>query len=640
MIEILSIAPIMLVLAFFLFMWDQEKTNENRLKVFLFTSFISVTYLIWRTLTTFTYFGPESLQDIWYGIVYSAELLAFIEVSVFLLIMSKTIDRSSQADKYEKINFNPNVDVFIPTYNEPIDVLEKTIIGAKHIDYENKTVWVLDDGKREWLKHLCQKHGVQYLIRQDNSHAKAGNINNGLANASGDFVCIFDADFVPHKNFIKRTIGFFTDETIGIVQTPQHFYNKDPVQTNLGLENDYPDEQRLFFDEMAVCRDAWDSAFCCGSCSIIRREALDKVGGIPTESITEDLLTTLVLLRKGYKTIYLNEKLSVGLAAESLTGYFVQRQRWARGAIQSLFLKTGPFGSGLTFIQRLLFLPISWVVQYPVRLMVILVPIFYLIFGLMPIIFTSFSDLMFYQGTVIVTYLLTMNWLVGRKYFPLLSTAVNVFAIFKLLPTIIHSLYKPFGQGFRVTPKGTNVEYLKFDKFTFVSVMLFSVLTLLGLFINAIPEWGMVDYDNFFPIAAGWSLLNMIMLTISGLLCFEKKKNRVEERFTINEECDIIINNEKHKAKLIDLSLSGFKVSINDIDKMPEKMLICINDVDVINCHPLRKNGSIIVGTLNTDDKTKEQLISKLFSGKYDNNVSSISNVDTLLERLKYRVFN
>ncbi|MFW8643997.1 glycosyltransferase [Rhizobium beringeri] len=130
-----------------------------------------------------------------------------------------------------------------------------------------------------WLKAYCEEKGAIHVTRPDNSHAKAGNMNNGLKVSSGDFIAIFDADFVPYGHFLRRTLPFFSDATIGIVQTPQHFFNTDPVQTNLGLENIWPDEQRLFFDEIAPSRDIWDVSFCCGSCSIARRKAIDEIGG-------------------------------------------------------------------------------------------------------------------------------------------------------------------------------------------------------------------------------------------------------------------------------------------------------------------------------------------------------------------------
>jgi cellulose synthase (UDP-forming) len=236
----------------------------------------------------------------------------------------------------------PSVDVFIPTYNEPIEVLEKTITGALCLEYPNIKIWVLDDGRRQWLKAFSEAKGVGYLNRPDNAHAKAGNINHALTQTNGEFVAIFDADFVPQRNFLMRTIGFFSQAEIGIVQIPHTFYNHDPMQTNLALRKTVPDEQRYFFDAIMPSRDAWNAAFCCGSNSVTRRAALRAIGdAVPTEAITEDILMSIALLRKGYITRYLYERLAFGLAPETIEAFFIQRQRWARGAILILYLANG-----------------------------------------------------------------------------------------------------------------------------------------------------------------------------------------------------------------------------------------------------------------------------------------------------------
>ena len=148
------------------------------------------------------------------------------------------------------------------------------------------------------------------------------------------------------------------------MQIPHAFYNYDPMQANLALRKSLPDEQRFFFDAIMPSRDGWDAAFCCGSNSVTRRAALRAVGdALPTRSITEDMLLSLTLLRKGYVTRYLCERLAFGLAPETVEAFFVQRQRWARGAMQILYLPDGPLGRGLTLMQRLLFLPTHWLSQ-------------------------------------------------------------------------------------------------------------------------------------------------------------------------------------------------------------------------------------------------------------------------------------
>ncbi|WSH20924.1 glycosyltransferase [Rhizobium ruizarguesonis] len=347
---LIALAPTFSVLAFFLlgpFNWSRNH-SWTRAITCVVVGAIALRYILWRLFETVLPYPNNGLNFYWVWFLFIIEILAFFEVVLFLVLMSRYVDRSAEADRLAPDFFRgdedelPTVDVFIPTYNEPLDVLERTIIGALALDYpqDKLKVYVLDDQRRNWLKAYCEEKGAIHVTRPDNSHAKAGNMNNGLKVSSGDFIAIFDADFVPYRHFLRRTLPFFSDATIGIVQTPQHFFNTDPVQTNLGLENIWPDEQRLFFDEIAPSRDIWDVSFCCGSCSIARRKAIDEIGGFPTESITEDLLTTLSMLNKGYKTRYLNERLSMGLAAENLTGYFVQRERWCQGGFKHSIFTT------------------------------------------------------------------------------------------------------------------------------------------------------------------------------------------------------------------------------------------------------------------------------------------------------------
>jgi cellulose synthase (UDP-forming) len=533
----------------------------------------------------------------------------------------------------------PEVDVFIPTYNEPLDVLEKTILGAQAIDYPNKTVWVLDDGRRDWLQAYCARHGVRYLTRPDNLHAKAGNLNHALQHARGAFVAVFDADFVPSRGFIRRTLGLFVDQSVGIVQTPQHFYNKDPIQTNLGLMQDYPDEQRLFFDQMAASRDAWDASFCCGSCSIMRRQALDVAGGIPTESITEDLLTTLVMLRHGYRTVYLNERLSMGLAAESIEGFFVQRERWCRGAIQSLFLRWGPLGPGLTPMQRLLFFPTSWLTQYFVRLFLLLIPLAYLLLGWMPLQFTDTGDLIRYQLPLLVGLFLATRWLVGSHYTPLVSVPVSIFASFRLAPTVLASLVKPFGKPFRVTPKGSmSVGGRQVDTVTLAPILLTLVLTLLGLLINVTPELAVVPFTEFFPIAVFWSGLNVLVLALAALICIEGPRLRREERFEVKEPALLHWGDESLPVVLVDASVDGFHLSADPagsaLPQASEGLRLVVQDVGEVPLQILRRWPGRLSGRFVPSDVQRDAMIRKLFSGDYSNHVSRVQSWRKLLQRM------
>lgn len=635
-------APVLSVVLLYLFIWDRPKSsNFNRALLSIVSAVLGLTYLGWRL--THTVVLPDDMSfsnQVWTWLLWLVEVLGLIEVGIFLLIMSKTNRRSEEADRFEtaqRTHF-PSVDIFIPTYNEPLDVLEKTIIGAIQMDWPNKTVWILDDGRREWLKDYCAKHKVSYLIRPDNKHAKAGNMNHALQHSHGEFICIFDADFVPFPSFIRRTIGFFEDPSIGIVQTPQHFYNKDPIQINLSISQEYPDEQRLFFDEIAASRDAWGAAFCCGSCSIQRRTALEAVGGVPTDSITEDLLSTLVMLRKGYRTIYLNERLSMGLAAESIQGFFVQRERWCRGAIQSLYLPSGPLGPGLTTIQRILFMPTSWLTQYTVRLMLVFIPIVYLLTGMIPFYFTSLGDLIFYQAPVFLAFFLNMRWLVGGKYVPIVSVAASIFASFRMFPTVVASLIKPFGVPFKVTPKGSSsVSGRGAELFTFYLILMAIILTIVGLVINVLPELAVIKFDEFYPIAVFWASFNLTMLMLAALLCFEGPRYRREERFLMNEIVIVEMGNQTHQAELVDASIEGCKIKLADDwweGALPSTMKLNVSGVGWVMARPIRVNRGALAATFELDPDTRDLLIAKLFSGRYQNQVAEASSFGTIMHRL------
>nr|WP_246638715.1 glycosyltransferase [Rhizobium binae] len=607
--------------------------------------------MLWRLTETVLPFPDGGPSFYWVWILFIVEVLACVEVILFLVLMSRYVDRSAEADRLARVFFArdqrglPTVDVFIPTYNEPLDVLERTIIGARSLDYpaDKLNVYVLDDQRRDWLKAYCEEKNVIHITRGDNSHAKAGNMNNGLKVSSGEFIAIFDADFVPYRHFLRRTLPFFCDESIGIVQTPQHFFNVDPVQSNLGLENIWPDEQRLFFDEIAPSRDAWDVSFCCGSCSIARRKAVDAIGGFPTESITEDLLTTLSMLNKGYKTRYLNERLSMGLAAENLTGYFVQRERWCQGGIQTLYLYNGPLrGPGLTLFQRIMFLPASWLVQYLVRFTVLLVPIVYFWFGLLPLYFTDIADYVAHQVPLLAAYFLLMLWITPTRYLPVVSSAVGTFATFRMLPTVVSSLVRPFGKPFRVTPKGSGNESNQFDRYSFTWIASIVAVTVVGLLVNVVPETSHVQ-GQFSPVAAWWSGINIVVLLIASLICFEKPRRlfhafKLDEPATVDDVSGQIVslaldkavvavpNMARFQSKSVMLKLPGFAPVQAELGQVTQRRRSVSRSGD--------KQAYYLHLYFELSGAARDNMIVKLYTGQYSRDIRDIDKVAVSLNLL------
>lgn len=227
-----------------------------------------------------------------------------------------------------------SVDVFITTYNEDVDLLRQTVRGALGMRYPHRT-FVLDDGRRSAVRALCEELGCGYITRDTDEHAKAGNWNNAFAQTSGALIATFDADHVPRADFLERTLGFFADPKVAIVQVPQRYHNLDSLQHRVDWHNRrLYGEQDVFFNLVMPGKDHWNAAFFCGTGAVLRRAALEPHGGLLTGTITEDMHTSIALQSEGWKTVYLNELLVTGLAPVDFESYSSQRLRWAEGNLQ------------------------------------------------------------------------------------------------------------------------------------------------------------------------------------------------------------------------------------------------------------------------------------------------------------------
>jgi cellulose synthase (UDP-forming) len=250
---------------------------------------------------------------------------------------------------------NLRVAVLIPTYNEPAEVLLPTVAAAVALEPAHET-WVLDDGDRDWVAALARDLGAHYRRRETHGHAKAGNINAALPElerAGVDLIAVLDADHVASAAFLTDTIGYFSDPDVALVQTPQDFYNLDSFEHVDRHEHGRFGEQDLFYRGLAAGRNAWNAAFWCGTNAVLRLSALLSVGGIATETVTEDIHTTIRLHRHGWRSVYHNAVLARGLAAGTAQQYLGQRLRWGTGAMQVLRSENPITVAGLTVHQRL-----------------------------------------------------------------------------------------------------------------------------------------------------------------------------------------------------------------------------------------------------------------------------------------------
>ena len=303
-------------------------------------------YLGWRATTL------NAEAPIFSALIYGAELFGFMCALLHIFMCWRLTVRQASPPPP-----GMTVDVFVPTYNESVDLVRKTLLAARAMDYPHET-WLLDDGSRDAMRALAAQLGVHYLTRADNQHAKAGNLNDALAQTRGDFVAVFDADHAPRRDFLTKTLGYFDDEAVAFVQTPQDFYNLDSYQHRRGRGSAQTvwTEQSLFFRVIQRGKDAWNAAFFCGSCAVVRRTSLEAIGGFATGTVTEDLHTSIRLHAKGFRSIYHAEPLAFGLAPESIEPFISQRIRWGQGAMH-VWRKEGLLTHrGLSWAQRLNYL--------------------------------------------------------------------------------------------------------------------------------------------------------------------------------------------------------------------------------------------------------------------------------------------
>jgi cellulose synthase (UDP-forming) len=599
--------------------------------VFATVWLIIARYLNWRLFTTVIPVTGQWYQIGWVWFCFVVEALALFDALILYLAFLRTSDRHAEADSHEAglrvlpQEDLPSVDIYIPTYDESLEVLEKTITGAISLDYPNFKVWLLDDGRRPWLREYCNTKGVGYLTRGDNTHAKAGNINHALTKTNADLFAIFDADFIPQRNFLIRTVGFFADPSIGIVQVPHTFYNYDPTQSSLGVQKALPDDQRFFFEAIMPSRDGWNAAFSCGSNSVTRREALRSIGdALPTDSITEDMLLSISLLRSGYITRYLCERLAFGLAPEGLKAFFVQRQRWARGAMQILFLAAGPLGRNLTLMQRLLFLPTHWLTQSLMLLLTIIAPLVFLWTGVLPLVNVTPEAVLYYLLPMMLAVAGGIWAFAPRQYFPFAAQVHGTFQSFKILPTVLLTIAKPFGHVFKVTPKGALAKKSHYDRRIFWTAAGLMAATILGLVINARSEWRIIGQAGLLPMVACWAAINIVVLFLVCMMSLQAPVRRGEERFKLDEPIWIFAaNGALSTGRIKDISLTGAAITADQnlalATKAREPARVFIAEVGFVKASVVRQDGRFLAVHFDLPPCVeRDLLIRKLFTAGLD----------------------
>lgn len=428
----------------------------------------------------------------------------------------------------------PSVDVYIPTYNEPLAIVRTTVLAALGIDWprDRLKIYLLDDGRREEFRAFADQVGVGYLTRPDNAHAKAGNLNRALSRTDGEFIAIFDCDHIPTRSFLQISMGWFLkDPKCALMQTPHHFFSPDPFERNLGTYRAVPNEGRLFYGLVQDGNDFWNATFFCGSCAVIRRAPLLEIGGIAVETVTEDAHTALKLQRRGYNTAYLNIPQAAGLATESLSSHVGQRIRWARGMAQIFRIDNPLLGKGLGFFQRLCYANAMLHFFFGIpRLIFLAAPLAYLLFE-QHIINAQAAMIALYVLPHILHASLANSRLQGRYRHSFWAELYEtVLAWYVMRPTTV-AFFQPAHGKFNVTAKGGLVEKDYIDWGISLPYLIFLAFNVLGFGLGVVRLFWWNSYEpGTVVLNLIWCFYNLVILGAAMAAASEARQVRLAHR--------------------------------------------------------------------------------------------------------------
>ncbi|MDH4152419.1 MAG: glycosyltransferase [Nitrospira sp.] len=546
--------------------------KQGRQIILVLTLFLYTRYLVWRGLYTFN--SGDWLSLLVGGMVYAAEIYAFIQVVLFAYHAWAPLDRRSVP-----LTGYPTVDIFVPVVHEPLDILRRTLVGCINQRYpkDRYRVYVLDDGQRDEVRHLAASLNCGYIQRVNRLHAKAGNLNHALLQTNGDLIAIFDMDHVPVSEFLHETVGLFQDEQVAIVQTPHHFYNPDIFQKNLRSEHILKNEQSLFYRVLQSGRDRHNSAFFAGSCGLLRRRVLEEVGGFQTETVTEDIHTSMVIHAKGYRSCYLNKVLAVGLMPETFENTMKQRIRWATGHVQILF-QSNPFTMrGLSLAQRLgYFASIFYFLHGIPRVICLVAPLFTLLFNIVPVTADVPSIINFFGSYYLATLVMLRTVSRGTRnafWSDIYETADSVALSWATLKTALRPRKR---RPFVITPKGVGQDNRGLSRVSCVLPHLTIMgLLLMGLIMGIRLWWEQIPIPGL-GVSLLWGGINLVLITVAILAAAESPEWRAQFRIKRRMTCDIVADKQHLKALIIDVNETGARVLVRHQVRNDRDDLRCI----------------------------------------------------------------
>lgn len=550
------------------FLLGFSKSKKVSLVMVVLSAMMSTRYIFWRATETL-HFNSEVEAILGIGL-FIAELYVWLILILGYLQTSWPLKRTIEPLP-DDVSLWPTVDVYVPSYNESLDVVRDTVLAAQCIDYprDKIKIYLLDDGKRSEFARFAADVGVGYITRDDNRHAKAGNLNHAMKITKGELICVFDCDHVATRTFLQATVGaFLKDKKLALLQTPHYFYSPDPFERNLKAAREIPNEGALFYGPVQQGNDNWNATFFCGSCAVIRRSALEEIGGFAVETVTEDAHTALKMQRLGWGSAFLAIPLAAGLATERLGLHIVQRTRWARGMTQIFRVDNPLFGRGLKWQQRLCYLNAMLHFQFGLpRVIFLTAPLAYLLFNL-NIIHSSASLIFAYVLPHLVMSLYVNSRMNGRFRATFWGEIYETVMAFHLVIPTLLTMISPKHGKFNVTDKGGLLDVGFFDFNIVRPHVICALLLLIGVVSGVVRAVG----HNYFGVDpyvialnVGWATFSLIILMAAIAVARETKQVRKTIRIDVNLPVVIhYASGISSRSSTINLSMGGAQISAPD----------------------------------------------------------------------------
>ena len=583
-----------LAILFVMYLFPGSRRAPWRIMFLLISLYLALRYMWWRTFETLIYTNATDFLGM--SVLFAAEVYSLVVHFLQLFVNFWPLDRDPAPLPADRSRW-PTVDIFIPTYSESEEIVRLTALAATQIDYprDKLGIYILDDGgtlarrndpakseeawkRRHRLKEIARQLGAEYLTRESNRSAKAGNINHALGHSSGELILFLDCDHVPTADILQETVGhFLEDEKLFLVQTPHFFCNAAPTERSIGGGAPVPDESEMFYRVIHPGLDFWNASYFCGSAAVMRRRHLEEVGGMSGASITEDAETALALHRRGYRSRYVNKPMVCGLAAGAYADYVLQHTRWAQGSVQIMMMHNPLFARGLSFAQRICYFNacLFWFFGIA-RIIYLVAPAGFLIFGLSIYHASAVQIVAYSLPHVAATFLITA-FLFGRTRQPFFSEIYECIQSVFLTPAVLATVRHPRKPSFKVTPKGIGMqsEHLNVLSFFFFSIL---VLNLLAASAGLLRLWAQPLYRDVIAVTLVWSVYNIFLVTLSLGALWEKRQSRQHHRLDVTGQAMVQFPRvrQRRAVDLVDLSLSGLSfISLLDFEiKDRERVIV------------------------------------------------------------------